>query len=159
VSLSAHDKEALDLIEEGLGATDPRFAALLSAFSQLTDGGEMPARERIRGAGRPSAFRGLLYRDSRPGRHTRSRQTFYWVTVAVWLLISAAMVSVALVLSHSGPAACARGQGTGCASRSAPSAPRVLAGHKGQTGGTNQTGGANQTGQEGGTNQTGFLGP
>lgn len=155
VSLSARDKEALDLIEEGLAGSDPRFAAKLSAFSRLTDGGEMPARERIRAAGRPSAFRGLLLRDSDSGRRTRPRRSFYWVTLIVWLLISAAMVSVALVLSHSGPPACARGQGTGCANRSVPSAPRVPAGHKGQTGQTGQEGGTGQAGQYG----TGFLGP
>jgi Protein of unknown function (DUF3040) len=140
VSLSAHDKEALDLIEEGLAASDPRFAAKLSAFTQLTDGGEMPARERIRAAARPTAFRGPLMRGSRPGRHTWPRQPLCWVTVAVWLLISATMLSLALILSHSGAAACARGQATGCANRSVPSAPSVPAGQNDQYG-------------------TGFLGP
>jgi hypothetical protein len=137
VSLSAHDKEALDLIAEGLAGSDPRFAAKLSAFSRLTDGGEMPVREQIQAAGRPSAFRGPLLRASGPARRTRPRQTFYRVTVAVWLLISVAMVSVALVFSHSGTTACARGQDSGCASRSAPSAPSapsVPAAQQGQYG-------------------------
>jgi hypothetical protein len=155
VSLSAHDKEALDLIEEGLAGSDPRFAAKLSAFSQLTDGGEMPARERIRAAGRPAAFRGLLFRDSRPGRRTRPRRPLYWVTVAVWLSISVTMIAVALVLSHSSAATCARGQGTGCANRSAPSAPRVPAGQNVKNSQNVKNGQNVENGQYG----TGFLGP
>ncbi|HEX6448524.1 MAG TPA: DUF3040 domain-containing protein [Trebonia sp.] len=148
MSLSAHDKEALDLIAEGLAASDPRFAAKLSAFTKLTDGGEMPARERIRAATRPTAFRGPLMRGSRPGGRTRPRRPLYWITVAVWLLISATMISLALILSHSGAPACARGQGTGCANRSVPAAPSRSVPSAPSVP-------ADQNGQEG----TGFLGP
>jgi hypothetical protein len=132
VSLSARDRQALDLIEEGLAGADPRFAAKLSAFSRLTDGGEMPARERIQADTRPTTLRGLPPHGLRPGRRKRPRRPSTGAAVTVLLLISLAVISVALVLGHSGAAAaCPRHSGAGCANRAVPSAPRVPAGQTG----------------------------
>lgn len=126
VSLNAHDRRALDLIEEELAGSDPRFAAKLSAFTRLTEGGEMPARERIRsGRRRVRALRGL-----RPGTHGRPRWSLYRTMLAVWLSISLALILIALGLSHAGTtAACSQWRGLVCVSRTAPSAPPVPAGH------------------------------
>jgi hypothetical protein len=172
VSLSARDRQALDLIAEDLAASDPRFAAKLSAFSKLTDGGEMPARERIL-AGRPAPIRGLLVRDSRSEGRTRPRRPLYLVTLVIWLVISVALISVALVLSHSGTAAaCARGGATGCAkaNRPVPSAPRLPVGQNGLYGQYGETSQSNQNALINQINQinrnahnsqygAGFLGP
>lgn len=129
MSLNAHDRHALDLIEEGLADSDPRFAAKLSAFSRLTDDGEMPARERI-GAGRLHSP-GLAVRGLLSGGPARQRRVLYVTAIAVWLSISVMLISVALVLSHSGSAtACTEWRGTACAGRATPTAPPVPAGHK-----------------------------
>jgi Protein of unknown function (DUF3040) len=93
VSLNAHDRHALDLIEAELASSDPQFAAKLSAFSRLANGGTMPERERIR-AGRWLSL----------------------ATVAVWLVVSLGLLGVALVASHIGAGPpCAQWQAAVCA--------------------------------------------
>lgn len=128
VSLNAHDRRALDLIEEELAGSDPRFAAKLSAFTRLTEGGEMPARERIRSRRRRGP--GWALRAPRPGSHGRPRWSLYRTMLAVWLSVSLAMILIALGLSHAGTtAACSQWRGLVCVSRTAPSAPPAPAGH------------------------------
>lgn len=91
MSLNARDRQALSLIEEDLTHSDPRFAARLTAFSRLTDGEEMPARERI--------------------RPFFSRRYLCWIAGIAWLVISMAMLAVALLLTHASTAAgCAGGR-------------------------------------------------
>lgn len=127
VSLSARDRQALEEIEEELGGSDPRFAAKLSAFSRLTDDGEMPARERIRAGRRRAAGRALLFPV---GGERPRRSVFMWISVTIWLVISAALLSVALVLSHTaGTASCAQWKGLLCVHRVVPSAPASHTGH------------------------------
>ena len=46
MSLSAREQQALDSIKSGLAGSDPELAALLSAFTRLASGEEMPDRER-----------------------------------------------------------------------------------------------------------------
>jgi hypothetical protein len=48
MSLSAHEQRTVDAIEHRLSGSDPDLASLLSMFSRLTAGEEMPAREKIR---------------------------------------------------------------------------------------------------------------
>ena len=48
MSLSAWEQQALDSIKDGLAGSDPELAALLSAFTQLASGEEMPDREKVR---------------------------------------------------------------------------------------------------------------
>lgn len=105
VSLSAHDRRALDLIGEGIAASDPRLAAMLSAFSRLADGEAMPGRERIRARGwRPpgEASKDMLA-AGQGGR--RSRMTVQRLVVLAWLGISLVLIAIALVTSHAGAAA------------------------------------------------------
>jgi DUF3040 family protein len=110
MSLNAHDKHALDKIEERLADTDPRFAARLSAFSRLADGSTMPERERIR----PGPKRTF----GRSGR-------LAWATVAGWLVISLGLIAVALIASHT-DGGCKQGQAASCASRDAnPALPNL----------------------------------
>lgn len=105
MSLGAHDRRALDLIQEDLAASDPALAAMLSAFSRLADGEEMPGRERIQehgqhGTGR--SFRATL--AARPGRCWRHMGTQRWV-ILTWLAVTLLLVTLALVTSHVGSAA------------------------------------------------------
>jgi hypothetical protein len=123
VSLSAHDRRELGAIEQELAASDPQLVAMLSTFSRLTADEAMPGRERIP-AGEPptvtqAAF-GLF--PHRPGRRVPpgpARQRLVRLArlspVAVWLVISAALITVAVLLSHSGGnGTCVRVLSTAC---------------------------------------------
>lgn len=117
MSLSAHDRHELDLIEEALAGTDPRFAAKLSAFSRLADGEAMPERERIRAQRQHAA--GRAWAGARRGH--RGMPAGGWITIAAWLLISLALVSAALAFGHPGSTAeCAQWQGLVCVRHAVP---------------------------------------
>jgi hypothetical protein len=110
LSLSAHDRQALDRIEEALASADPPFAARLSAFSQLADGTVMPERERLSGRGRAGGR----------GKHG----LILWVVVLMWVSISLALILVAIALSSTAPqSGCTAGQTSACVRRAVPSAP------------------------------------
>src|SRR5215470_11507577 len=48
MSLSQSETQALGTIADGLAGSDPRLASMLTIFSQLAAGEEMPAREKTR---------------------------------------------------------------------------------------------------------------
>lgn len=100
LSLNAHDKQALARIEDALASADPDFAARLSAFSRLADAGAMPERERIRGD-KPGAVPRAVRTLSAGGQG--SRGLIRWIAVAMWVSISLALISIAIVLGHAGP--------------------------------------------------------
>jgi hypothetical protein len=124
VSLSAHDRRELGAIEQELAASDPQLAAMLSTFSRLAADEAMPGRERIP-AGEPptatqAAFGLFPHRPARrvpPGPERRHRlvRLLRLSPVAAWLVISAALITVAVLLSHSGGnGTCARMLATAC---------------------------------------------
>jgi hypothetical protein len=122
VSLNAHDRHALARIEEELAESDPRFAARLSAFARLADGGAMPERERIRES-RQSVARRVLRGPCSPGC-PGARRPMYWIAVAMALAVTLAVISAALVSGNTGAkGACAEWQGLVCTRQAAPSAP------------------------------------
>lgn len=49
MSLGAWERQALDSIRDGLAGSDPQLAALLTTFTELASGEEMPVRKRVRG--------------------------------------------------------------------------------------------------------------
>ena len=59
MSLTEPERQALGCIKDGLAGSDPRLASMLTIFSRLAAGEEMPAREKIpvRRAGRPATVR------------------------------------------------------------------------------------------------------
>lgn len=125
MSLNARDRQTLSRIEEGLAGSDPRFAARLSAFSRLADGDGMPARERIRPRGQ---WIGPLCEPRWWLRWTGGA----WI---LWLVITVAMLTVAIVLSRSGPASqCGRLQGFACTQQPAPTSPPASGAHGGSAG-------------------------
>jgi hypothetical protein len=129
MSLSAWEQQVLDSIKDGLAAADPKLASLLSAFSRLASGEEMPAREAIRAARRPRRKRRRRragkwrHRADQVSRHVRrvreslgSRRP----ALLLWLAITAILITVALVLnSGNAPATCAHSWAMGC-TNSAP---------------------------------------
>jgi hypothetical protein len=133
--MSACDiSENLGAIEEALAASDPRLAAMLSTFTRLVAGEAMPGRERIRTGQPPTVIRAAF--GLGPGHPARPEPpgTTWWhrlvrvSPVAVWMAISVALITVALLLSHSGGAAsCARWPETACTTHE-PAHPQ--AGHQ-----------------------------
>jgi len=97
VSLGSRDRYVLDAISDHLAASDPELAGLLGSFTRRTAGEQMPAREQIRARWRrvPSSARGLLLRLGPGG-----------VLILIWLLVTAAMISMAVAFSSGGAPSC-----------------------------------------------------
>jgi hypothetical protein len=101
---------------------------MLNIFSRLAAGEEMPVREEIRVRRRRLA----AHRRRRTRRHPRRGTAFPqarrlyqrlgWqqAMLLLWVVISAGLLAVALVLNNSGPRACIRSMGTVCPSPSIP---------------------------------------
>ena len=96
--------QALDSIQSALGHTDPGLASLLATFTRLAANEEMPAHEKVRSplGHPPRRHRSRPRRGEAPHRH-RSLQR---AVILTWLITSIAMITVAVTLSHGGPAPC-----------------------------------------------------
>ena len=92
MSLSAREQQALDSIQDGLAGSDPQLAALLTTFTRLASEEAMPVQEDI------------LVGSRRKPHH---RPGLQWGILALLFVIVGTLITVALVLSHSGG-----GQGT-----------------------------------------------
>jgi Protein of unknown function (DUF3040) len=116
MSLSPHDRHALDSITAGLAGSDPVLAGLLDTFSRLTAGESMPPREQIGARWRLLPGTGWPAR-SRPfsGRLGPAR-----IMIFVWLLVTALLLLLGIVLASTAPAECNASPSFGCA-RSVPS--------------------------------------
>jgi Protein of unknown function (DUF3040) len=102
MSLSAWEQQTLDSIKDGLVGSDPQLAALLTTFTRLASGEEMPAREEI-----PAGSRRAIPRPRRKPRHRRfGYPSLQWVMLLLFLVITGAVIAVAVILNHGG------GQGT-----------------------------------------------
>jgi hypothetical protein len=101
MSLTAWEQQALDSIRDGLAGSDPQLTALLTTFTRLASGEEMPAREEIPVGPRP-----------RP-----RLADWWWAVLLLWLVITAVLITVALVLNHKSgsPATCAGPWPASCA--------------------------------------------
>lgn len=106
MSLSAWEQQALDSIRDVLAGTDPELATLLVTFSELATGEEMPAAERIMPGPHLAAWLAprRRRRPSRGRMHRRRRQlgqvlTVRWAVPVLWLVISIALISMAVALS------------------------------------------------------------
>jgi Protein of unknown function (DUF3040) len=104
MSLSAWEQQALNSIKDGLAGSDPELATLLAAFTELASGEEMPARENIR------VIPHWVIRRLRRKRRHRSREPAARIgrflraryVLVLLLLVTAALISVAVALSRSG---------------------------------------------------------
>lgn len=120
MSLSARDRRALDSIRDRLSGSDPGLAGLLGTFTRLTAGEEMPTREQIRARWSSGGTR----RRPQHGRSCRRgprHQGFGGLGLGgaltlVWLLVTATLISVAIVLSTGSPGVpCRTSWALGCA--------------------------------------------
>jgi len=118
MSFTELERQALGSIEDDLAGSDPRLASMLSIFSRLAAGEEMPTREKIRiRRGRPAARR---------PRHARLYPRLGWQQAMplLWAVITAALLAIALILNTSGHnAPCTRSMGTACPSPLSGSGP------------------------------------
>ena len=126
MSFTELERQALGAIADGLAGSDPRLASMLTIFGRLAAGEEMPVREKTRvRRGRPAALRARRARRF-PRRVTafpqprRRYPRLGWQQAMLVLgaVISAALLTAALVLNASGHTTCARSMGKACPSPS-----------------------------------------
>ena len=95
MSLSARDRQALGFIQDQITGSDPQLASLMTMFTRLASGEEMPALEDIRAGGpRPRARAGRTAARMpcalplRTRRRLSRRPALYllWLTVAITLI-------------------------------------------------------------------------
>jgi hypothetical protein len=121
MSLSAWEQQTLDSIKDGLAGSDPQLAALLTTFTRLASGEEMPVQEEIpAGSGRTirRSRRSRRHR-CRAGRGPRSRPMperarLQWIVMLVWLVITVAMITVAVVMTRGGSQGACQGAWPAC---------------------------------------------
>jgi hypothetical protein len=109
MSLSAWEQEALDSITDGFAGSDPKLVALVTAFTRLASGEEMPVRERI-GAGSWRTVRCSRCKRRHPhrgkGRRLAGRAYWRlgvkWAAPLSWLVITVTLIAIALALNHGG---------------------------------------------------------
>jgi hypothetical protein len=139
MSLSTREQQALDGIENGLAGSDPKLAWLLGAFTRLTSGEVMPAREEIRsqvgwthrlGTHRLGTHRLGTHRLGTHGTHRLGQRACRLLAAfadlnhamaLLWMLLTVGMIALAVGLSGVG------GNGRACAGSwaSACAAPRA----------------------------------
>jgi len=137
MSFTELDRQALGSIADGLAGSDPRLASMLTIFSRLAAGEEMPAREETRGRrGRPAVLRPRrARRHPRRGiafpqpRRRHARPGWQQAMLLLGAVISAALLTAALALTASRHNTCARPMGTACTSPSIPQ-PAAISGRR-----------------------------
>jgi hypothetical protein len=125
MSLSSWERQALDTIKEGLARSDPRLVTLLGTFTRLVSSEDMPAQEKI--AAHPR--RTVPCSQRKPRQRGRagtgaaacacSRSSVglidaQWGVMLLWLVITVAMITVALVSNRGGGTAACTGWHTVC---------------------------------------------
>ncbi len=125
MSLSSWERQALDAIKEGLARSDPRLVTLLGTFTRLVSSEDMPAQEKIAASPRrtiPCSQRKPRQRgraDTGAGACACSRSSVglidaQWGVMLLWLVITVAMITVALVSNRAGGTAACTGLHTVC---------------------------------------------
>jgi hypothetical protein len=119
MSLPARDRRALASISEGLAGSDTGLVRLLSMFTHLAEGEEMPVREQI-----PASLLGATRFRARSGRRVsslpgissdRPRLGLGPLLMLVWLMLAGAFIALAVALGSGGSAACPATAFAGCA--------------------------------------------
>jgi hypothetical protein len=107
MSLSAWEQQALDSITDRLAGSDPELATLLTGFTRLAAGEEMPPRERIRADSRRAIRCSRCKRRHprgdevrRPAGRMSRRLGFQWAALLLSLLIAVTVIAVTTALNH-----------------------------------------------------------
>lgn len=92
--MSAGEQRTLSCVADELVASDPKLASMLQVFNRLASDEEMPARRRAGGSQQEA---GGLRRTRRRARSVNAVWPFL-----TWILLTAALITVAVVLSNIG---------------------------------------------------------
>ena len=137
MSLSAREQRTLDSITDRLAGSDPELASLLTGFTRLVSGEEMPLREGIR-AGSRRAIRC----SRRQWRHPRGdevhqaagrmpgRLVLQWAAVLLSLLTAVTVIAVTTALNHGKSQGQCTTFWTAACAKSAPAPSSRPASHK-----------------------------
>jgi hypothetical protein len=103
MALRARQQRALSCIADNLAASDPKLASRFAFFNQLTRGEKMPADQQGRSSRQREASprrrrRERTLKRRRPGRVVNAPL----LLVTASILISAALITMAIVLSNVG---------------------------------------------------------
>ena len=104
MSLSAGEKRTLSCIADKLAVSDPKLASMLKVFNRVNSDEEMPARQgtggsQHHGSGGPHRAR----KRTRKSRLRRRSGKAALPALTIWILMSTTLITVAIVLSHTGP--------------------------------------------------------
>lgn len=129
MSISEHEQQVLETIENDLASTGPKLASMLAIFTRLTAGEEMPVRERARRVFDlpPAPSRGVpgadaAGRSARPHRTMpRLRRRSAWLA---WLVVAIAVMAWTLTFGHGATeGACPGTRTAACHQVPAPTGP------------------------------------
>jgi Recombinase zinc beta ribbon domain len=117
MSLSARDRQALGSIQDQITGSDPQLASLMTMFTRLASGEEMPALEDIRAGGprpraRAAAGRTTARTPCALSRRTRRRLSRQPALYLLWLTVAITLITVTLAIN------CGSGSGTGSCTQS-----------------------------------------
>jgi hypothetical protein len=110
MSLSAQEQQVLDSIGHKLSVSDPELASLLTTFTRLTAGEDMPAREKTQARAGWAGHRLGRHRRRRRWRMVgppagRPRRLLAWqgASLVLGILFAAAVVAGAMAVTHLRP--------------------------------------------------------
>jgi Protein of unknown function (DUF3040) len=110
MSLSAQEQQVLDSIGHKLSVSDPELASLLTTFTRLTAGEDMPAREKTQARAGWAGHRLRRHRRRRLGDMAhppaaRPRRLLAWqgASLVLGILFAAAVVVGAMAVTHLRP--------------------------------------------------------
>jgi hypothetical protein len=107
MSLTAKDHDALCSIQDQITGSDPQLASMMTMFTRLASGEEMPALEDIRARGRRPRARAAAGRTAaRTPRalplRTRRRLSWQSALYLLWLTVAITLITVTLAINSGG---------------------------------------------------------
>ncbi len=128
MSLSAWEQRTLSRIADQIAVSDPELAGSLAVFNELTHGEEMPEGPHAGGSPQRKARRRRSRRSAWKRLRPRRTSGPAWHLLAACIFTIVALITMALVLSHTGHGAGGRSACTqlwsgACARKNARSYP------------------------------------
>ena len=129
MSLSAREQQALDGIENRLADSDPKLARQLAAFTRLTSGEGMPAREEV-----PMHVGWTRRLRRRARRLLAAYAGLSQAMVLLWVLLAVGLIALAVGLSGGGSGRACVGWPSACTAPPHAHAPDAVVPSAGEPG-------------------------